>query len=162
MTTWINIAKSYIGTKEIPGPKSNPVIISWAKKLGGKVGIPYTDDDTAWCGLFMGHVFQEAGFVVPNICVRASEWAKFGSPCSVYAEGAVAVFKRPGGGHVGIIVGQTDKNLLILGGNQGNAVSITQIEKARCTDVRWPEAVVPAKLKPAPLAKAGKVSTNEA
>lgn len=159
MTAWVDIAKTHLGTTEIPGPRSNPKIIGWAKKLGGKVGIPYTDDDTAWCGLFMGAVFQEAGLPVPNICVRASEWAKVGVEVAGYSYGAIAVFKRPGGGHVGLIVGQTDSTLLILGGNQGNRVSLTHIEKSRCTARRWPGSGVP---KPAPTVKPGQLSINEA
>lgn len=55
------------------------------------------------------------------------------------AHGCVVVFARQGGGHVGLLVGEdTAGNLLILGGNQGNAVNIRAFPRDRVLAYRWP------------------------
>jgi len=136
---WLALAKSKLGIREIPGPANNPTILGWAKRLGPKiVGILYNDDSNIpWCGLYVAEVMSEAGFTPPTIAVRASQWATWGEktePC----EGAILVFKRPGGGHVGFYVGEDAVAYRVLGGNQGDAVSYTRIAKNRCIAVRWP------------------------
>ncbi|MGU3456546.1 TIGR02594 family protein [Brevundimonas sp. M1A4_2e] len=161
---WINTARSLIGTREIPGPKSNPTILAWAKALGRKVGIAFTDDDTPWCGLYIGHVMSVNGYTPPDILVRASEWSKFGVavPVGLTPFGAIAVFTRKGGGHVGFIVGQDATTLHILGGNQSNAVNVTRIAKDRLSAVRWPAGVAMPKTSVANSVFNGQISTNEA
>jgi hypothetical protein len=48
-------------------------------------------------------------------------------------------FTREGGGHVGFIVGTDARgNLMVLGGNQSNAVSIAPFAKSRATGYYWP------------------------
>ncbi len=59
---WLQVARAHVGVKEVPGPKSNPKILEWARKVGRKAGIAYTDDSIPWCGLFMAYVMQAAGF----------------------------------------------------------------------------------------------------
>lgn len=159
---WIKTARALIGTREIPGPKSNQTILGWAKALGRKVGIAFVDDDTPWCGLFVGHVMSVNGYTPPDILVRASEWSKFGVHCPHLAFGAIAVFTRAGGGHVGFIVGQDATTLHILGGNQANAVNVTRIAKNRLTSVRWPAGVAMPKASVPNSVFNGKISQNEA
>lgn len=159
---WVETARALIGTREIPGPKSNPTILGWAKALGRKVGIAFTDDDTPWCGLFVGHVMSVNGYTPPDILVRASEWSKFGVQCPHIAFGAIAVFTRKGGGHVGFIVGQDASTLHILGGNQANAVNVTRIAKERLSAVRWPAGVAMPKESVPNSVFNGRISTNEA
>lgn len=161
---WIITAQKLIGTTEIPGPRSNPTILDWAKKLAGYVGINYDNDDLAWCGLFVGHVMRENGFTPPKICVRASEWTKFGVECppGVRPYGGIAVFTRQGGGHVGFIVGQDATTLHILGGNQSNTVNVTRVSKDRLTSIRWPSGLAVPKASVKHSVFNGKISTNEA
>lgn len=161
---WFEVATSLIGTREIVGSKHNPTIIAWAKKLGSKVlGIAITDDETAWCGLFVAHCMSEAGIPPASIAVRASSWAEWGSTLRAdrLAPGAVLVFKRPGGGHVGFYVGEDATTYHVLGGNQSNAVNVTRIEKARCVARRWPkdEPIIGA---PVWANTKGVISKNEA
>jgi len=75
--------------------------------------------------------------------------------------GAVLVFERGTGGHVGFAVGQDASSLYVLGGNQSNAVNITPISKARALGYRWP-ASLPASTTPLPKMSGGTVSRNEA
>lgn len=80
------------------------------------------------------------------------------------AYGCVVVFSREGGGHVGFVVGR-DKNgnLMVLGGNQGDAVSIRPFPVSRVTCYRWPSAYPSSGRFVLPLLDSdGKVSESEA
>lgn len=78
------------------------------------------------------------------------------------APGAVLVFGRPGGGHVGFYLGEDAADYVVLGGNQGDAVSIARLAKARCIARRWPSGE-PVIGRPRIVRKAGvKTSSNEA
>jgi len=61
-------------------------------------------------------------------------------------------------------VGQDDKGrLLVLGGNQGNAVSIAPFDRSRVSGYRWPKAIpIPTMSDLPKLASAAASSTNEA
>lgn len=167
MTThpaWLDVAKSLIGTREIKGPKNNPTIMAWIKRLGAKVlGITVRDDETAWCSTFVAHCFFSVGITPPPIAVRAMSWAEWGANLRAdrLARGAVLVFQRPGGGHVGLYWGEDKDCYHVLGGNQSDSVSITRIAKSRCVARRWPTNV-PVMGAPVWVADKGAVSQNEA
>lgn len=136
---WLKFARSLIGTHEIVGPSHSAVIMGWIKKLGAKVlGITVTNDETPWCGTFQAFVMTQCGITPPKIAVRAASWAGFGVGLREPSRGAILVFVRPGGGHVGQYVGEDESAYHVLGGNQSNAVNITRIAKNRCTAIRWP------------------------
>ncbi len=154
---WLAIARALYGTKEIAGPKHNPWIVAGWKRLGAAW---FTDDETPWCGLFVAHCIEAAGLPFPKLFPRAKAWADWGQPCSPTV-GAVVVFGRQGGGHVGFLVGESPLNYYVLGGNQGNAVNVTPIAKHRMIAIRWPAEV--GKPHPGlPKMTGGTVSGNEA
>ena len=67
---------------------------------------------------------------------RASAWADSQLMTKLYkpAYGCIVTFTRQGGGHVGFVVGKdTRGNLMVLGGSQGNAVSIAAFLSGRAT-----------------------------
>ena len=162
---WLVAARAKLGTREAPGAANSPTIMGWAKRLGAKVlGIVYNADSVPWCGLFVAQCVSEAGLSPASIAVRAKSWATWGADLDAdkLAPGAVLVFERPGGGHVGFYVGERSDAYRVLGGNQGDAVTETWIAKSRCVARRWPRgvAVVGA---PVQLASAGgPLSRNEA
>lgn len=142
---WMDIANSLMGTKEAQGSVNNPVIISWAKGLGGWIGQYYTKDEIPWCGLFVAHCMNKAGLSFSQKSLSAREWANWGVSCLPQV-GAVMVFTRSGGGHVGFYMSEDSEAYHILGGNQGDKVSIARISKDRFLEARWPKEVsVPAK-----------------
>ena len=161
MTAWMTAARAKLGTREVAGPGNSAAIMGWAKRLGGGVlGMVYGADSIPWCGLFVAECMAEAGLKSPPIAVRAKAWATWGDACQP-SRGAVLVFQRDGGGHVGFYVGENNTAYRVLGGNQGDAVSEAWIAKDRCIAVRWPKGVTQAAER-VTLASGGTLSTNEA
>lgn len=161
---WMREARRFMGLKEVAGPRSNSTIIGWAKRLGGWIASYYTDDDIPWCGLALAHwiSFTLPSEPLPGNYLSALAWANFGSRLDTPALGAVLVFKRPGGGHVGLYVGEDASHFHVLGGNQSNSVSVTRIEKARLVATRWPTSGGKPAGGRVTLTASGAVSRNEA
>ena len=154
---WMIEARKLMGQREIPGPKHNRWIAEGWKRLGAGW---FTDDETPWCGLFVAHCIEAAGLPFPKTFPRAMAWAEWGKPCKA-AVGAVVVFKRQGGGHVGFLVGENARHYYVLGGNQSNAVNIMPLDRDRAVAIRWPNSM--ALPEPGlPKMAGGVVSTNEA
>jgi uncharacterized protein (TIGR02594 family) len=148
------------GTKEIVGPKHNPVIMGWAKELGITY---YKNDEIPWCGLFMAIVIKRADRTPVKDPLRALSWVNFGKEVKDPMLGDILTFKRDGGGHVGIYCGENKSVYYVLGGNQGNTVSIVPIAKSRLFEVRRPEYNnQPTNIRKIQLEAGGKLSTNEA
>lgn len=161
---WMTEAHSLIGTREVPGAANNPVIMAWGNRLGARVlGIAYAADSVPWCGLFAAHCVTQAGLKPPPISIRAKAWASWGNSLSLVATrppiGAIAVFGRDGGGHVGFVDSvNRDGSLNILGGNQGDSVNVRRFPRARLIALRWPKGVAMAQ--PAPWAGSAAINTT--
>lgn len=163
---WIDIARSHMGLREIPGKRSNKEIMSWASDIGGWIEDFYGNDDIPWCGLFVAHCIMDAGmsYEVKNP-LGAKNWKDFGKKIHP-AYGAIMVFSRSGGGHVGFYVSEDKSTYHILGGNQSNSVNITRVKKSRFIAARWPSQywhMAPASGQGKIWKKFnGKISVNEA
>lgn len=173
---WIKLARECVGLKEIKGVRHNPKIIQWLDEMGrfsNEAKSWWRDDETPWCGLFVGWVGGKTGRYVVKEWYRAKEWAsplltKLHAP----AYGCIAVLDRAGGGHVGFVVGKDARgNIMLIGGNQGDSVSIAAFTPSRITGYYWlsrwldgsPVKSVPAKHRydlPV-LHSDGTVSSNE-
>lgn len=150
------------GTIEKPGPGSNPSILAWAKAIG--LDRVYRDDATAWCGLWMAYVALQAGWQPPINPLWARNWLSFGTPQKVAELGDVLVFSRAQGGHVGLYVGEDSLAYHVLGGNQGDRVSIKRIAKNRLLGARrcpW-RINQPGNVRRVGLSASGSLSQNEA
>jgi len=78
--------------------------------------------------------------------------------------GDVLTFKRDGGGHVGIYVGEDKTHYHVLGGNQSNMVNVVRIAKTRLFKARrtlW-KIAQPANVRKVYLEPKGIITTNEA
>lgn len=132
---WLTIARQDLGIEETPGKDTTPAIRRWLIELGAW----WRDDETPWCGVACAHWMKQAGAGVPRNYFRARAWLDWGTTLTNPALGCVAVFERRGGGHVGLIVGQTELGyLLVLGGNQGDRVCIASFSPDRVLGYRWP------------------------
>lgn len=119
----ILIAMDEIGVTEFKGEKNNPRILQYAKDCG----IPYTSDDTAWCSLFVNWVALKSKLPRTNK-LNARSWLDIGTKVTTPKVGDVCVFwrehKDSWKGHVGFYMTGNDKQIAVLGGNQGDAVSV--------------------------------------
>ena len=118
-------AKKLYGTKEIQGPKHNPTIMGWIKKLAFSW---LKSDEEPWCGTSMAYAAIEAGVAIRNPEMpRAFWWLNWGAPATVPMLGDVLVFTIS---HVGIYVGEDATHYHVLGGNQGNEYGIARFPKS--------------------------------
>lgn len=128
---WVTIAKGLLGKHEVTD----------AKKLDKLLGL----DTSAipWCGAFEAYCIATAlpKEPIPTNPLWALNWLKFGDRLNNddVILGAIAAFKRPGGGHVGNVVGHDETALHILGGNQSNKVSVARVAKKQLQGLRWPK-----------------------
>lgn len=158
-------ARKLIGTKEIIGSIHNKTIMSWAKELG--LQNIYTSDEVPWCALYIAFVCHKAGLEINMTneqALWALNWSKFGTKQTVAMLGDILTFKREGGGHVAIYVGEDESCYHVIGGNQGNQVSITRIEKIRCKSIRrtdW-KVAQPENVRQIHVNSNGFISQNEA
>lgn len=134
---WIVLARQKIGLHE---KLNNKKLRDWLKSDGATLGDP---SKLPWCG-----DFQETLIAVtlpaeplPVNPYWALNWEKFGRalPKGQIPLGAIAPFKREGGGHIGNIVGHDKTHYHVLGGNQSNSISVVRIDKDRQSGgLRWP------------------------
>lgn len=149
------------GTKEIAGKQHNPVIMGWAKETG--LSSVYTADEIPWCGLVMAWLCKKTGKPIPVAPLWALNWAKYGEAAPEPMLGDILSFKRPGGGHVGIYIGEDKDYYHVLGGNQDNAFNITRIAKVRLYAARRHYSIAaPPNVRKIFLNASGIISTNEA
>jgi len=162
---WTHLAYADLGKAEIKGSRTAQFILDAAKRAG----LTWVrDDETPWCATWVSGKLEEAG--VPS---TRSAWArsycawKGGHRLSGPRFGSVVVFERgPKSGHVGFVVGfDKDHGIVwVLGGNQGDMVSIKPFPVSRVLGYFWPNAVHPndSVQLVAFASNAIKLSTNEA
>lgn len=139
---WMRIALGYLGMAEIKGSNHNPKIVKWWDQLG----LPFDDDETPWCAAFVNGVMMEAGLMPPpkyRAAARGWDWTGFGDEISEPVYGCIATFSRgkpnSGQGHIAFVAGRDQAgNLMCLGGNQGNEVSIRPFSTGRLLSYRLP------------------------
>lgn len=143
--TPFEIAQSYIGTTEGPGPEDNPVIMD----MYASVGHDWVEHDSvAWCAAFVGHCLEKAGLRSTRR-LNARSYLEWGIPVDLAdaQPGDIVVFSRGSKswqGHVGFFVKTAGATIEVLGGNQSDAVNIQRYAKSRLLGVRRAGNVAPA------------------
>lgn len=156
----VEMLKLY-GVHETPGAGDNPTIMGWATEVG--VRSTYVHDSIPWCGLTVAVAAKRAGKEVPKTPLWALSWAEVGTKVERPMLGDIVTFKRDGGGHVAVYVGEDDAAYHVLGGNQSDQVNITRIAKARLYRAVRPKMTVPpTNIRVVKLASSGVLSRNEA
>jgi uncharacterized protein (TIGR02594 family) len=155
-------------TQEVLGKENNPVILAWAKEVGGKVEDVYKADEIPWCGLFMAVVAKRSAKQVVKDPLWALNWGTFGKFTDAAMLGDVLVFIRKTNtgktaGRVGLYVGEDAECYHVLGGNQSDKVCISRLKKDRLYAARRPNYnVQPASVRKITLKSTSTVSENEA
>lgn len=167
---WLFEARELLGLREIKGSVHEPKIL----QLWHDAGLGHIrDDETAWCSAFVGGTLNRGGFTgtrKPN-ARSYCDWGidVFESGALLAPLGAVLVFPRPPSawqGHVAYAVGYNrDGQVLALGGNQKDSVSIAPFDPRRVIAARMPSGYFNdlRLLRRLPLLNiAGNASANEA
>ena len=158
---WITEAKTALGRNEA---RDRSWLMDWLKRDGRSLGDP---GKNPWCGDFVETCIRMA---LPDEALLgalgadpywARNWLLFGKETKPVT-GAVLIFERGSGGHVGFAIGQDDTHFYVLGGNQSDAVTIARVAKSRLLGARWP-LTCPPRLQRLPTMMPGEslTTTNE-
>jgi len=158
---WITEAKTALGRNEA---RDRTWLMDCLKRDGRSLGDP---SKNPWCGDFVETCIRMGLPDEPLLGAlgvnpyRARNWLLFGQDTKPFL-GAVLIFERGSGGHVGFALGQDDTHFFVLGGNQSDAVTIARIAKSRLLGARW-RASYPPRLQRLPTLKPGDflTTTNE-
>jgi uncharacterized protein (TIGR02594 family) len=102
-------------------------LVSTARKY---IGTNPTNRRTLWCGAFMDKVLRENGFKGGGNL--ALGYAKYGRRVSGPQVGAIAVIRRRGGGHVGVVSGvDPNGNPIVISGNHNRTTAESVYPRSR-------------------------------
>ena len=105
-----------------------PALVQEARKY---IGTNPTDRDRLWCATFMNMILKKTGYAGTN-SDAAKSFAQYGRRISHPEVGAIAVMRRKGGGHVGVVSGiDPNGNPIIVSGNHNNTVAETVYPRGR-------------------------------
>ena len=150
-TPWMTVAYGEFGTAEVRGGE-NARILRYSTALE----TPHREDETPWCSSFANWVMLQVG-IAGTRSGWAKNWLNWGRSLGTANPryGAITVFNRrypdddgawKNGGHVGFYVAEKGSKVLVLGGNQGDQVKISEYPKAsaryRLLDYRWPAGLI--------------------
>lgn len=133
-----DVAEGYIGVREYPAAKHNPQILKFYADSGNSW---VQDDETPWCAAFVGSVLAECGIQGTNK-LNARSYQTWGEPVDISEarKGDIVVFWRGSKdgwqGHVAFFDRVEGNQIYVLGGNQGNAVSVTPYPMDRLLSIR--------------------------
>ena len=136
-TPWLSVAWNDLGVTAIAGPSTSARVQAYYAAAGHP---EVAGDDTAWCAAFVGACLERAGIH----CTRsllARSYLTYGDAITDVRTGAIAVFARgfdPALGHVAFAIGETVDHIVVVGGNQSNAVNVVAMPRSRLLALRWP------------------------
>lgn len=134
------LAERFSGLAEAAGSVSNPAILAMLRLDGEKV----EDDATSWCSAFANYIAWLLR-LPRSKSLAARSWLAVGIPVALEEAKAgfdVVVFwrgKKDGWqGHVGFFAGYDPltHDILVLGGNQGDVVSIARYSADKLLGIR--------------------------
>ena len=133
----IYTAMTQAGIKEIVGNDDNPEILKYFDEIGFD-GVKLKDE-TSWCSAFINWVMKSIGQpYTGNLTARS--WLNWGVKTDDPETGDIVVFWRNSPtswqGHVAFYLREDSQYIFVLGGNQGNQVSIMPYHKSRVLGFR--------------------------
>jgi uncharacterized protein (TIGR02594 family) len=139
---------SQMGVAEMPGEDAHPFVRWCLSRVG--FGLK-ASDETAWCSAFVNTVHEMCG-LPRSKSAAARSWLAVGTPIELadWKIGDVVIITRGDGpqpgpevisaqGHVGFLADVDEtvkKEIAILGGNQGNRISVARFPVNRLLGVR--------------------------
>ena len=160
---WLSQMRALTGTKEVPGPEANPVIVGmtdeiarvWSDVPGMEAYCDqpaWDSDETAWCGVASAYCLALSGLMVPF--KKGNDTGCFGWADSFRTDpnfinlggpvfGCIVVMTRSGGNHVTMLEEDNGSTIKCRGGNQSNSVNVTSFDKSAVTGWMWPKDYPP-------------------
>lgn len=147
--TAYDLAMRFVGTKEVAGTQSNPAILAMLKLDGSWP----PDDSTPWCSAFVNYIAWLLR-LPRSKSLAARSWLGVGAPIRledaelgfdvvVLERGPVPqpgpeVIQAPGhvGFYGGLVAGSPGRKVMVLGGNQGDQVSLAPFDSSRILGIR--------------------------
>lgn len=141
--TAYDLAERFIGIAEVPGSQSNPAILAMLKLDQNWPA----DDATPWCSAFTNWIAWLLR-LPRSKSLRARSWLAVGQPIPLAhaRPGFDIVILNRGGpqdpnvieapGHVGFYAGVDGPLVFLLGGNQGDKVSVAGFQISSVLGVR--------------------------
>jgi uncharacterized protein (TIGR02594 family) len=133
---WLIAARQEIGFRERPGNRGIEQYIRLAH--AGSPGDP-------WCAIFVNAMLESAGYPgTRSAAARSFEHSQDFVILKGPALGCIVTMwrqsKASGFGHVFFYLGENDKGLLALGGNQSDQVLVQYEPRNRVTGYWWPSS----------------------
>jgi uncharacterized protein (TIGR02594 family) len=143
-TPWFSVATHFKGITEVHGSVDNPKIVEMFRISGHS---EIKDDETPWCAAFVGACLRLAGYRSSG-SLGARSYQQFGEDLGDHPRrGCIVVFWRgnpkAGTGHVAFYDHDDGDHIVVLGGNQGDAVTSARYPKSRVLAYRWPTETAP-------------------
>lgn len=139
--SWLKRARVEIGVREYRGASHNKRVLGYWELSR----LAFSDDETPWCAGYVGAMLEDVG-IKSTRSGMARSYMNWGQPVDDPIKGAVVVFWRGSrygsSGHVGFVTGKDQYgNIMVLGGNQSDAVNIKPFSTDRVLGYRWPTGV---------------------
>lgn len=129
-----DLANSMVGMNEV---KDNSTLHSFLQKGGADID----PANIPWCAAFANGILKSNGMKGTG-SLAARSFLNYGTETKTPSKGDIVVLSRGNDqtkGHVGFYAGTDDKgNVLVLGGNQGNSVSIKSFSPQQVLGYRQP------------------------
>ena len=131
-------ANAFRGTWEWKGAEHNPKVLAMYADAGHP---EIRNDEVPWCAAFVGSVLARVGLQNTG-SLLAKSYLKWGTKVPTVGDsepGDIVILHRgtkEWQGHVGFMVGYDERNIHVLGGNQGNQVNVSKYPRAKLAGIR--------------------------
>jgi uncharacterized protein (TIGR02594 family) len=131
---WLALAATQLGISEVKGNNHRAEILKYWRDIK-RSGIQ--NDETPWCAAFVGAMLERAG-IQSSRFEGAESYLQWGRRLALPVQGAIAVLDH----HVAFVAGvRTDGCIMLLGGNQGDAVNLAPFKDQAIKSYRWPASI---------------------
>jgi uncharacterized protein (TIGR02594 family) len=154
---WLIAARKEIGFRERPGNRGIERYVGLAH--AGSPGDP-------WCAIFVNAMLESSGYPgTRSASARSFEHSHNFVRLAGPALGCIVTMWRQskacGLGHVFFYLGENEKGLLALGGNQSDQVLIQYEPRSRVTGYWWPSSYPTPKVGPVIVSDQGRAEGSE-
>lgn len=135
MPPWMAEMYRRLGLNEVRDNKTLSEWLRTGKFLGNPAKLPWCGDAIETC-IYKTLPNEPA----PSNPFFAQSWAKFGIDAGGPIVGSIGVIRwSPSSGHVGIVAGIDGNRVIMIGGNQSNAITISSFPLDKFIAFRWPK-----------------------